>query len=309
MSLKLKTLSAAMLLAAAAHVHAQDANENVNEKANAYIECYNRADSSAQNGIDRYASWVQDLKKGPTGKEKNIYGVHTIHENVIKLCKEDIEKALALEPAAKELDEAAKAYLDALLPLSERLDEAGKYYERENYKDDKFAKGKEMHGPLVEAMDAFNAASDKLRTQLESHNDKAQAEQLAAIEKEAGKNFDYHLLATVIDAKSALNILAEEKFDVDAAGKVVSAFEEKADALEAYLKEHPDEKPRTMIMLDNKLEEYRVALKQRLRRVRDNTPYNQGEKMNLNPQAGWMVEGSPYKVLRAYNELIDTVNR
>ena len=251
---------------------------------------------------------MKDLKKGPTGKEKNIYGVHTIHEHIIKQCQEGIEKALALEPAAKELDDAAKAYLDTLLPLSERLNEAEKYYKRENYKDDKFAKGKEMHQPLVEAMEAFNAASEKLGAQLDAYNDSAQSEQLAEIEKQAGKNFDYHLLAATIEAKNAVKILSEEKFDVEAADKVISSFEDRADALEAYLKEHPDEKPATMALLEQRMEEYRIALKERQRRVRDNTPYNQGEKMNLNPQSGWMVGGSPYKVVYAYNKLIEAVN-
>lgn len=31
--------------------------------------------------------------------------------------------------------------------------------------------------------------------------------------------------------------------------------------------------------------------------------------MHLNPDAGWMVKGSPYKLLRAYNDLISAANR
>ena len=64
-------------------------------------------------------------------------------------------EGLAIEPAAPELDAAAKQYLDNLNALKEKVSEAHKYYERENYKDDKFAKGKGMHAPLVAAMTAF----------------------------------------------------------------------------------------------------------------------------------------------------------
>jgi hypothetical protein len=61
--------------------------------------------------------------------------------------------------------------------------------------------------------------------------------------------------------------------------------------------------------LSNAAEEYRVAAKERMRRVRDKEPYSQGEKMHLTPDAGWMVKGSPYKLLRAYNDLISAANR
>ncbi|MCL1960363.1 MAG: YiiG family protein, partial [Desulfovibrionaceae bacterium] len=56
-------------------------------------------------------------------------------------------------------------------------------------------------------------------------------------------------------------------------------------------------------------EDYRKAAKQRLRRVRDKVPYNEGEKMMLKPGSAWMVEGSAEQLTKAYNELIETSNR
>jgi len=47
----------------------------------------------------------------------------------------------------------------------------------------------------------------------------------------------------------------------------------------------------------------------RLRRVRDKTPYSQGDRMMLNANSGWMISGSPDKLVRNYNELITTSNR
>jgi hypothetical protein len=46
-----------------------------------------------------------------------------------------------------------------------------------------------------------------------------------------------------------------------------------------------------------------------MRRVRDKTPYSQGDRMMLNAGSGWMVEGSPQRLLRDYNQLIDSYNR
>ena len=52
-----------------------------------------------------------------------------------------------------------------------------------------------------------------------------------------------------------------------------------------------------------------TSAKQLMRRVRDKVPYSQGDRMMLNGGGGWMVEGSPPRLLRDYNQLIDAFNR
>ena len=54
---------------------------------------------------------------------------------------------------------------------------------------------------------------------------------------------------------------------------------------------------------------YLVSAKQLMRRIRDKTPYSAGDRMMLNSGGGWMVEGSPPRLLRDYNQLIDSYNR
>jgi hypothetical protein len=56
-------------------------------------------------------------------------------------------------------------------------------------------------------------------------------------------------------------------------------------------------------------EKFRKAAKERLRRVRDKTPYTKGERMNLNGSSSWMVNGSPGKLIEAYNDLVNRSNR
>jgi hypothetical protein len=47
-----------------------------------------------------------------------------------------------------------------------------------------------------------------------------------------------------------------------------------------------------------------------MRRVRDKVPYSQGEKMILDTGGGaWMVEGSPARLTRDYNQLVSSYNR
>ena len=52
-----------------------------------------------------------------------------------------------------------------------------------------------------------------------------------------------------------------------------------------------------------------TSAKQLTRRIRDKVPYSQGDRMMLNAGSGWMVEGSPQRVLRDYNQLVEAYNR
>ena len=55
---------------------------------------------------------------------------------------------------------------------------------------------------------------------------------------------------------------------------------------------------------------YLVTAKQLMRRIRDKVPYSSGDKMMLsNAGSGWMVEGSPPRLLRDYNQLVESYNR
>jgi hypothetical protein len=47
-----------------------------------------------------------------------------------------------------------------------------------------------------------------------------------------------------------------------------------------------------------------------MRRIRDKVPYSSGDKMMLsNAGSGWMVESSPPRLLRDYNQLVEAYNR
>jgi hypothetical protein len=55
---------------------------------------------------------------------------------------------------------------------------------------------------------------------------------------------------------------------------------------------------------------YLVTAKQLMRRMRDKKPYSAGDRMMLNnSMSAWMVEGSPARLLRDYNQMVDAYNR
>ena len=79
----------------------------------------------------------------------------------------------------------------------------------------------------------------------------------------------------------------------------------------------PKVEKKTVVISDGKIgsmfmsstKSFLVTAKQLMRRIRDKVPYSQGDKMMLNAGGGWMVEGSPPRLMRDYNQLVDAYNR
>ncbi len=286
-----------------------DPEAAITAKMNTFIGCFNGANSRAHDAMQRYADWVKDMKNGPTGKESIVYGVYTVSESSIKACGEPVVKAADTQPAMAELDQAAKAYGSTLQVWGAKLQEADKYYEREDYKDDAFAKGKAMHPELVKAYEAFDGASKSFSAALDVENDKRQTARLAELEKSEGRKFDYWHLATMMSAKQLVHVIQEDSFDVEAANAKLKAYEDASQGLLTFVKADDKNKPMMWSTMDMHLEALVVSAKQRIRRVRDKVPYRDTDKAHLSSNSGWMVEGSPDRVIRDYNELIGSSNR
>ncbi|NEW85732.1 DUF3829 domain-containing protein [Rhodopseudomonas sp. WA056] len=274
------------------------------EKLNAYIGCLNRLSARAFDSRSRYFSWA--AKTGPTGKERIVYGTYTIYDT--KDCRAAVEKANAIEPHEPDLEAAASAYANAVGKLEPLLKETDDYYTQENYKDDKMAKGKALHPRLVAAWDAFADADRKLRGGVEIIKDRQSAEKLTAIERNEGRKARYQIEATMIDAKRVVRAADAEKPDLTALTAAIDAYGKTVAANEAFTEGERNARIGSMFMSNAK--SFLVTAKQLMRRHRDKTPYSSGEKMMLsNAGSGWMVEGSPPRLLRDYNQLVDTYNR
>lgn len=273
------------------------------EKMNAYVGCINRLSERSYESRKRYFSWA--AHNGPTGKERIIYGTYTIYDTAD--CKKNVEKANALEPRDAALEAAASGYVEAVSKLEPLLKEADDYYSQENYKDDRMAKGKALHPRLVGAWDAFASADKALRNGVEAINDKRAAEQLAAIEQSEGRKARYHVQALMIHAKRVLRAQEAEKPDLAALTQALNEYEAVVKAAEQASGADGGTKIGSMFISNAK--SFLTTGKQLMRRVRDNVPYSSGDRMMLNAGSGWMVEGSPPRLLRDYNQLIDAFNR
>ena len=276
---------------------------SANEKINAYVGCINRLSERSYDSRARYFSWVG--KNGPTGKERIIYGTYTIYDT--SDCRKNVEKANALEPRDAELEAAASAYAEAVARLEPLLQEADDYYSQQNYKDDRMAKGRALHPRLVAAWDAFASADKKLRSGLETIDERRTAERLAAIERSEGRKARYHVEALMIHAKRVVRTQDTAKPDLAAITQALNEYESSVKAIEQSSGADGEAKINSMFIGNAK--SFLTTAKQLMRRIRDKVPYSTGDKMMLSGGGGWMVDGSPPRLLRDYNQLVESYNR
>jgi hypothetical protein len=276
---------------------------SLTEKINAYVGCINRLSERSYESRKRYFSWA--AQSGPTGKERIIYGTYTIYDTTD--CKKNVEKANALEPRDAALEAAASAYAEAVGKLEPLLKETDDYYSQENYKDDRMAKGKALHPRLVAAWDQFATADKALRNGVEVINDKRAAERLAEIEQKEGKKTRYYVQATMIHAKRVLRAQDTDKPDLATLTAALNEYEATVKSLEQISGADGEAKIGSFFIGNAK--SFLTSSKQLMRRLRDKTPYSQGDRMMMNSGGGWMIEGSPQRVMRDYNQLIEAFNR
>ena len=276
---------------------------SLKDKINAYVGCINRLSERSYESRSRYFSWA--AKTGPTGQERIIYGTYTIYDT--SDCRQNVEAANALEPHDAELEAAASAYVEAVTRLEPLLKEADDYYQQQDYKDDRMAKGKALHPRLVAAWEAFASADKKLRGGVEAINDKNAAERLAEIERSEGRKARYHVAALMIAAKRVLRAEDAANPDITTITQALGEYENILKAAEQLPAGDGDAKIGSFFMSNAK--SYLTTAKQLMRRIRDKVPYSAGDKMMLSGGGGWMVEGSPPRLMRDYNQLIEAYNR
>ncbi|VEA43971.1 Uncharacterised protein [Salmonella enterica subsp. enterica] len=257
-----------------------------------------------QRSLARYADWVKDFKKGPTGKESLVYGIYGITESYITNCQKEMKQVAALTPLLEPIDGVAVSYIDSAAALGNTINEMEKYYTQENYKDDAFAKGKALHQTLLKNIEDFKPVSEKYHEAIQEINDRRQLTQLKRIEEAEGKTFNYYSLAVMISAKQINKVISADTFDAEAMMKKVAELE----TMIAQLKEvNTDGRNSSFI---SSAADYQLQAKKYIRRIRDNVEYSDFEKKRVqDPATGWMVADSYPASLRSYNEMVDDYNR
>lgn len=280
----------------------------LSQKLGKYIDCYNRLTSNVFRTWKRYASWV-DEKTGPTGKERNVYGLYEL--NSVELCEKDIAAGNAAAPALPELHAEADAYKAALVELAPKVNEAARYYTAGDYKDDQWAKGKALHAPLIAAFEKFKVANSAFDRRIGQLNDEIALRQLEELEKDPNARLEALSRRAMHEAKALLGFVEIENIEglsAEPYAAKLKAFDKAVSALRAHADAHKDEaaQVRGLDSLLGELEEYLTATKELHRRKQENKDFAKEKPIGGNFNR---VDGHPAQIIEKYNDLVGASNR
>lgn len=174
------------------------------EKTAAYTKALNAA-RVVQKSYDRYAAWL-DIKTGPTGKEKTIDGVLDISGAAGEIADAGA-KGPAMWPPLPNVDSSAQKLAQSTAALAPVVKNASEYYAQKKYKADAAKHGQELHAQMVPMFAQFFNNELALRRELNVVLEDVERRNLAQIEKEHGKNYDWYLHNFLIAAKGLADLL------------------------------------------------------------------------------------------------------
>ncbi len=287
---------------------APSADDQLSAKLQGYITCINGVSSSLSDAAERYLGYV-DREAGPTKKTASSSVIYEIPDP--QACLDGLRAANTAAPALDDVDAAGAAYLEALEAVIPLNAEAYTYYDNENFKDDKLAKGIELHPKLLKAFDAFKAADDTLRTVVESHNDALHERALVAVQQEHGRKLLFHT-KNVMQAAKPLLAASQSEFatlDEKALDAAFGKFEAAVDECQTYAEAHEKEADSVTHFswfLDEAVELKKQA-KTLIRRKRDGQDWTDSEvefmvRHHRNP------DGHPAAISDKYNDLVGNSN-
>jgi hypothetical protein len=250
---------------------------------------------------------VQDEKIGPTGKERNIYGLYDINAST---CLPNLDRAKTMQPSLPDIESAAAEYRKALDELDPLVKQADKYYDQKDYKDDKMAKGKELHPQLMNAFAKFEQVSKGFEDRVTALNDQVNARQFARLEKDPARRLQYLSQKSLNEAKSLIKLtdIAELKeLDLQKYDVALQTYDKALTELEQYAGSHKAEVDKTMMFSSylSSSQNFLKSAKELLRRKRDNKDFNKEFFSKSSPS---MVDGHPAQVVEQYNRMIGDSN-
>ncbi len=284
----------------------EDKDAELGSKLGEYISCMNGTSKRVIDSRNRYLSWA-DEKVGPTGKERNIYGLYDINAGT---CFPNLDRAKTMQPALPEVESAAAEYRKALEELDPLVKAADKYYDQKDDKDDKMAKGKAMHPQLMNAFAKFEQVSKGFEDRVTTLNDQVNARQFTRLEKDPSRRLQYLSQKSLNEGKALIKLtdIAELKeLDLQKYDVAVQTYDKALTELEQYADSHKAEVDKAMMFSSylSSAKTFLKSAKELLRRKRDNKDFNKEFFSKSSPN---MVDGHPAQVVETYNRMIGDSN-
>jgi hypothetical protein len=196
-----------------------------------------------QKSYDRYAASI-DMKTGPTGKEKNVEGVLDVSSAAQEIGDAG-SKGSAMWPPLPNVDGSAQKLAQSVAALAPVVKNASEYYAQKKYKADAAKHGQELHAQMLPMFQQVFADELSLRRELNVVLEDVERRNLAQIEKEHGKNYDWQLRNFLNAAKTVADLLPNH---ADAAMIDTARYRTRFAALQAaytefaqYCQQHPAE--------------------------------------------------------------------
>ncbi len=277
-------------------------DDELTAKSNLYIsKCVNVYSNSVMNSYQRYTSWLRDPKASPTGKETLVYGLYEIRGDGSD-CAAAVDEANNADPDLPELEAAADKYVAALKEAASQVKNVYEYYDQEDYKDDQFEKGKASHQTLIAAFEAFKSANEAFTLEVDKLEDEVAQNRLEQYRNDPTKKFAFAATDFSIKAKKAMTYSARTQYSELSADTLQSHAEELETALSTMRANTSNDGMSGMFVSGG--ENFVKAVKELMRRVREKKPFTGLERDWVGTSSGWMVEGSPDKVVHEYNNMI-----
>ncbi|HLJ62657.1 MAG TPA: DUF3829 domain-containing protein [Stellaceae bacterium] len=227
-----------------------DEDEAMEEKLGPIIECINNADNPLQGNFDKYRRLVEEIKKDPkAGHLTFLNGFDTdsnyIGAKVWKQCADTFDEAAGIAPRIGDLDQAVKHYATAIRAFIPLAPEVDNYYKQEDYKDDKWAKGKALDEKLAPLMAQIEIASGGIRKAVLRETNAIRDRELTQVEAKSGKGFEWHTLHYMIEARKTQEafaaVMESDKPSAAEFGKAIEPLQKAYDDAVAYAGAHEEE--------------------------------------------------------------------
>lgn len=303
-----------------------DADELLQEKLGEYIKCLNTLSSPIHQSRHRYYTYVP--KSGPTGRE-GYADLYRLPTGATAKCSAGVSTSKTMPPSDPKLESSGEEFAASAAAIDQLIIEADRYYENKDFKDDKWAKGKELHPRLVAAWDRFSKADKDLHDTLDGITKPLSQRVLARIEREEGKKFRYFRKSVLITAREMVEasdpVGEDDDIDFNLYGAAYTNFEKAIDDLEAFGSLHKSELSNQKLapswpMADSNYEsfvkesnDFKKSSKEFWRCLRDAPDKAKTPSGKIDPDKLGYCSGMPAwkradQVVKDYNEFIRTSN-
>ncbi|MCH9685182.1 MAG: YiiG family protein [Deltaproteobacteria bacterium] len=198
-------------------------DEKLGQKLDLYIQCTNRASRRMYDSWHKYSERAKE--DGTPAKKNRVPFLYKI-DSELTPCEEAVAKGPGTEPTLPEVEKAMADYLTHAKVFASYTVELDKYYEQENYKDDDWAKGKEIAPKFKAAFEAWSKADGILGEMVATKKDVVELNMLALVEERYGKKIEWHSRNSVHAAKAFVRCVTAEGAKAEGCEKVFTELEE-----------------------------------------------------------------------------------